>query len=214
MDVVNLWKNIGSEISVFTKETAFDIPEGSGIYGWFIPLWIMDDDLSHYISLINKFYLYDPEKCDIPTQKMDCSFNWESIEVALKKGASPKSRPTLTSVNMWNEVMAGNDKKRKDLIAESLMKASLFMPPLYVGKANNLSIRYQQHVNGATENENTFHKRFTNYARAVNLDFTVSDLLFVCIKITDDLSSSIKNKDNELVEQIVMRLCRPTFSLK
>ena len=95
------------------------------------------------------------------------------------------------------------------------MEASLLMPPLYVGKADNLRVRYTQHVEGAGPEANVFHTRFTTFARSVGLPLTVSDLLFVCIRTDPDTDRALRDANvNELLEHILMQLCQPPFSMR
>ena len=46
ININDIWRNVSSQIGFFTKETATDIPEVPGIYGWFLPLWIYRDNLT------------------------------------------------------------------------------------------------------------------------------------------------------------------------
>ena len=98
------------------------------------------------------------------------------------------------------------------------MEASLFMRPLYVGKTDNLRRRYLQHVEGKDRTSNVFHARLSQCANALDLKLRVVDLLFVSLK-TSRLPASLEGKvtDDEfnlLIEQIMMQLCQPPFSVR
>ena len=94
-----------------------------------------------------------------------------------------------------------------------MLKCSLFMPPLYVGKTDNLSRRCYQHVSGS--GKGSFHKRYTEYARKNGLPYIkVSDLLFVCIpiKFYNDKTTEENDKITLLMETLLKNLASPPFS--
>lgn len=210
----DLWRDVSKRIGFFTKETNFKIPESPGIYAWFIPLWILDDDIENYINLITKFYLYDPIIESTATKSMSADFNWESSEIKLTKKVPKNILPSHNVKMQWDEMI--NNKNKRETFSQALMEASIFMPPLYVGKTDDLKERYYQHIEGETiSNKNTFHNRFNLFAKKNDLHFKVSDLVFACIKTDTEISESLReNNLNWLLEQVVMSLCRPTFSIR
>jgi hypothetical protein len=212
--ISDIWRNISKRIGFYTKETQSSIPDLSGIYAWFVPLWIVDDDIETFISLISNYYLYDPIVEGIAQKTLCADFNWESYQVQLKKGVSKSVFPSKEIVLQWKDMM--KDEKKKEAFSNALMEASIFMPPLYVGKADNLRDRYNQHVSGKTISEkNTFYKRFSSFKEKNNLRFRVNDLIFACILTDTKTSETFREANlNWLLEQVVMRLCRPTFSIK
>ena len=92
------------------------------------------------------------------------------------------------------------------------------MPPLYVGRTNNLKQRYLQHAQPVDPNRNSFHSRFTECVTKLELKISVNDLLFVCITTPNELRKALGDSDesepNLLIEQIMMQFCRPPFSLR
>ena len=111
----------------------------------------------------------------------------------------------------WRDML--QDGSLRQSFSEGLMEASILMPPLYVGKADNLRARYHQHVDDNPGDPSDFHRRFDEYAAQADLGLSVHDLLFVCV-----LTGHAKNKHlrsyglNDLLEQVVMRLSGPAFS--
>jgi hypothetical protein len=205
----DIWRNLSSRVLFFTKETAYDIPEAPGVYGWFLPLWIFDTKLESFLAKINALYSYDAKCQSVAECEVQAGFNWEHLAVRLRKSYS--NIVAQERVVEWDARMG--DKSQKEAIAVSLMESSIFMPPLYVGKADVLKTRYEQHVQGFPRNANHFHARFTNFARKQDLNLNVSDLLFVCI--LSDLSVQAKLKSanaNELLETVLLKLCKPVFS--
>ena len=86
---------------------------------------------------------------------------------------------------------------------------------LYVGKADSLCVRYDQHVNGTGRDEGNFHGRFNEYSHRIGLGIRVRDLLFVCVRTTPvDARVLRRMKLNKLLEMVVMRLASPPFSVK
>ncbi len=94
------------------------------------------------------------------------------------------------------------------------MRASILMPPLYVGKTKNLNVRCNQHINGRSSSQ--FHDRFENYAASIHATCNkVSDLLFVCVKTVDDERkvSAAEQPLEDLIEEIMKRIGKPPYSL-
>jgi len=210
--IADIWRDVGRRIGFYTKETRGLIPEASGCYAWFIPLWIFSEDLQSFLDTINKALLYDPHNEGTPERLVRADFNWDSVDLTMRKRGD--IRPTQAKLSDWKRAMEHADAR--DGFQQALMEASLFMPPLYVGKADNLRERYLQHVQGAGGADlNTFHSRFSRYAERAELRLAVSDLLFVCIQTPAELAAIFREQNlNELLEQILMRLCRPTFSIR
>lgn len=209
MNLPDVWREVGSRIGFFTKETRGEIPEAPGCYAWFIPLWIYSDDLRQLVEHLSKALLYDP----VTGGKREhvATFNWDAMSVQLQK--LPNVGVTDAKEAEWRRIMG--DQQLREAFERALMEASILMPPLYVGKADNLRVRYIQHVEGAGPQANVFHTRFTTFARSVGLPLTVSDLLFVCIKTAPDTDRALRDANaNALLEQILMQLCRPPFSMR
>jgi hypothetical protein len=211
MNIVDVWRDVTQRISFHTKETSYEIPEASGIYAWFIPLWIYTDDLNGLLRLVNSIHLYDPISKGEPVCSVPAKFNWDTIQVQLRRYFDSNISDDLSG--KWQEMLI--EPEKKEAFSRALMEASILLPPLYVGKADNLRERYLQHVNGASREENTFHNRFSEYARSIRLKLLVSDLLFVCIRIDAETSQVLREgKLNFLLEQVIMRLAMPPYSIK
>ena len=88
----------------------------------------------------------------------------------------------------------------------------MLFPPLYIGMTNNLRKRYLQHVKNSD-----FNDRFTTCVNDLELKLSVSDLFFVCIETPKELRKffgDAAGRENELIEQMLMRVCHPPFSIK
>lgn len=206
MNPSDVWRSIGDRLRFYTKETASDIPSEPGIYAWFLPLWIYHDDLSSFINLVNSVYLYDAAEEGTPRATSQLMLNWDSLQITAEP--SFHRQPTAAMSAKWAHAL-----QHRPAFQTALMEASVLLPPLYVGKADVLAARYSQHVEGG--DGNTFHKRFTEHARAKKLPVQVSDLLFACIltgREEDDVLRAFGL--NDLLEKVMMHLARPPFSLR
>ena len=92
------------------------------------------------------------------------------------------------------------------------------MPPLYVGRTNNLKQRYLQHAEDRGGKQNDFHSRFYRSHCTVRTKITVSDLLFFCIETPSEsrryFGKSDQSVSNVLIENLLMSFCRPPFSVR
>ena len=211
MSHLNVFRELAgrdSRIGFYTKETGHQIPAAGGCYAWFLPLWFYRDDLDALLSVIGELLSYDPD----PEKTLDAPFNWERVGVRVRRYVDMAA--TSGQHEAWRRIIA-NDRAR-DVLQRTLLEASLLMPPLYVGKTGDLSRRYREHTRG----DSTFHARFVASAERSELKLSVSDLLFVCIKTPDDLLDLVGNGTaearalDELIERILMQVCRPPFSLR
>lgn len=211
MNPADVWRNVEQRIGFFTKETSALIPERPGCYAWFLPLWVYTQDLSALLRLVEKVLLYDPDTGALSERRIPLTLNWDVIHLELRRLCAAEATQRLQE--QWSQVMALPDVRT--VFERSLMEASIFMPPLYVGKADNLRERYEQHVEGTSVRLNTFHHRFTEFARQNDMVLSLSDLLFVCVETPLDDNRLLRELGlNELLEQLLMRLCRPPFSMR
>lgn len=213
MDFLNVFSNLtstDSRLGFYTKETKERVPEQPGCYAWFLPLWFYRSDLNELMQVVGGVLNYDKK----PKKEANARFTWESVKLRVQRVAEIQATETILST--WERVCADAQAKRE--LQQTLLEASLLMPPLYVGKTKNLRKRYLEHVKGNDDDRNDFHTRFTEHVSDLKLTIGVSDLLFVCIKTEQkppQESLGVAEDDLErLVEQILMQFCRPPFSLK
>lgn len=192
-----------------TKETKDKIPEIPGCYAWFLPLWLYSDDLDELMQIIADVLDYEQD----PEKKVKAPFTWASVHMRVHRETAIRAIDNGMR-ETWKKLLA--DKNARDTLQETLMTASLFMPPLYVGKTKNLKQRYLQHTDKANGNRNNFHSRFTE--KAVIFRLSVSDLLFVSVSTENELGNTFpdvaQDEFDVLVEKMLMQFCRPPFSLR
>ena len=211
MCLADVWRNVGQRIGFFTKETSDLIPEGPGCYAWFLPLWVYTENLPAFVQLVEKILLYDPETGALSQKRISLTLNWDVLSLELRRLAAPG--PTSYLQEQWSRVMSTPEVRA--VFVRSLMEASIFIPPLYVGKADRLRDRYLQHVEGTGTERNTFHRRFAEFNRREDISLSVSDLLFVCVETPVEDNRLLRELGvNELLEQLLMLLCRPPFSIR
>jgi hypothetical protein len=212
MSLQAVWYKIGERVGFHTSETAQTIPSTPGIYAWFFPLHIFDDDLDAWMKRIQEVYMYDTSCRGRSAGDVDHEFHWDTLKCHFEKHPHKKLGDVIRKE--WRTVIS--DQRQRAAFRKVLMEASVLMPPLYVGKADNLKARYDQHVKGSGREADDFHKRFQEYAQANNIPLMITDLLFVCIETDQQSAKTLYHEDklNWLLEQVMMRVAHPPFSVK
>ena len=201
------WSSISKRISYHTYEMKEFIPDSSGFYAWYFPLWLYEEDLVKYISMVTKIFSYE-DKADSTDGYVNIlhDFNWSSLNLKVKLEGHQINPCSDSLISDWKEAMTSPEAR--EVLEQAMMTASIIMPPLYVGKADNLKSRYEQHTV-----HSGFKDRFDNFMKEVDVNITVADLIFCSVKLEPDLNIKLrKRKLNELVEQVIMRMAAPPFS--
>ena len=193
-------------IGFYTRETKADIPDSPGCYAWFLPLWYYSDNLDQLVRLVVDVLNYAPQ----PELDVDAPFVWQTINLKVRRDVPIQI--TNDHRAMWSRILQ-HTTARHELLA-TLMRATLFLPPLYVGRAEDLRARYKRHTSAYPSGNNTFAVRL--YERAASLEVGVSDLLFVAVKTPSTLNSVSNDTKalTSLIERMFMLFCRPPFSLR
>lgn len=206
--------DINKRISYYTSDTYNYIPYSSGVYAWFYPLRIKTDDLNKYFEQVSAVMNFNKRKPFCGSYDENFSIGWRNfyIKSELKKTSS-QEKLSNEWFELFNKAKESGDKTKIDKIKRIIFSASIFMPPLYIGKASNLNHRAFEHINGNSErNKNTFHNRFERFALLKNLDHKhVKDLIFACIE-NEHLAND--KREEGFIEQILMSFMRPPFSDK
>jgi hypothetical protein len=211
MPLNDIWLNVNKEIGFYTKETFDKIPDVPGVYAWFYPLRVLTEDPYKFIQEVNLILNYDSSVNGKPSKKALVEFQWETIDIDL--GINSKKPNLGDCLKIWQKAV--ESKVKFDQLRRTIMKASIFMPPLYVGKTVHLRKRCLEHIKGK-DGANDFNKRYCNFARMneINSD-KVEDLLFVCIgtreETIDESLAGLKDLE-KLVEAIMMNLSKPIYS--
>lgn len=203
----DVWRNVNKEIGFYTNETFEAVPSSPGVYAWFYPLRITSENLNDFIEEVQLVLNYDCRKQGKLWRETTIDIGWDElfqrIEFKVKKDIFNSE---LTKI--WSDTY--QNRAEFDELRKVIMRASIFLPPLYVGKTKNLKTRCFQHINGRND-DNNFHTRFEKYAIKNNTNNRrVSDLLFVSIQTKDESAQSTRTE--ELVELILKHLSKPKYS--
>lgn len=208
MRLNDIWRKVNAEIGFYTSETFANIPAAPGVYAWFYPLRIVTKDLNAFMNEINLVLNYDCESQGRPYRENSLNFIWEKIYT--KTEIQFKDFDFSSFKNIWEDLVNNPDERDFNELRKIFMRASVFLPPLYVGKTTNLRKRCQQHIIG-TNGDNNFNKRFQSYASLNNFTSkSVSELIFVSIKTKEEQEQS--SRTEELVEFVLKHLSKPKYS--
>ena len=216
MALSDVWRDISSYIKIYTGTNFDDVPISPGIYAWYYPIKMPTsmkiDDLAEELSSILN---YDSELKREQEKSGEIEFNWKKVEVNLIE-KNVKKFPKKT-YDHWSKLK--NNTKFVNDLEKMMLVGSILMPPLYIGKTNNLNIRCRQHRTNNDVNENNFHNRFEQFAKNKKLNNQekfltqrVEDLIFVCIT-TDSLESgeNTSTEAEELLEEIFKLFAKPPY---
>lgn len=212
MALSDVWRDPGRQINVYTGTRFERVPAVPGVYAWFYPLRLTHFELRPLIEEVQKVLFFDAATNDFAERNTELSFVWRRIKLGIKELPEPWAPFGGYLGEAWEKVTA--DDAAFSAFRQALMKASIFLPPLYVGTASNLYVRCWQHINGARGN--TFHDRYETFAAQQNLTAPlVRDLLFACIPIDAEALEIVSGGTTaELVEGVLKVLSRPPFGLR
>ena len=206
LNVLNRLIRPGSRLGLYTHETHESIPTSAGCYAWFLPLWFYHMDYGELIGTIAQFLNFE----DDPLRSANIQFTRDQIQLSVTKSALVRENDGYRK--LWEETCG--DERTREWLQEVFLEASLLMPPLYVGRTDNLQRRYGEHVKGK-EDTNDFHARFSARANTLKVKVAVSDLLFACIRTqSDDASLAADQKMEKLIEHLFHRFWHPPFSVR
>jgi|APSaa5957512535_1039671.scaffolds.fasta_scaffold09611_4 hypothetical protein len=220
MSMNDVWRDISKYINVYTSENFDDVPSKPGVYAWYYPIKVPSKDISDLSLELASILDYDSAIQDSVSGSADVKFNWKTTKVKISEESNVKLKPS--SKKTWGELIP--DEELYVDFRKVLLASSILMPPLYIGKTNNLLRRCIEHRkgSGSSEDKNEFHTRFEEYTKTKILEngknfYTneVEDLIFVCIRAS--ASSLDDNKENgieELLENILQVIAKPPYSRK
>ena len=207
-DVTGSSGNVG----IYTGDTEAHIPETSGCYAWLIPLWIISDNMESCLDYYAKLFSFESSPF-----RLNRELKWAEVDLSILKRQAVTVSPLSEHEKTWRKLI--NDETAKSALESVLLISSLFMPPLYVGRSNNLKRRYREHIETAkTTDRNVFGARFTEFSNKYGAKFEVADLLFWCIETSFIDSTALKQVDVEqnqfdmLIEKLLFELVNPPFS--
>ncbi len=206
--------DLNKKIKYYTFETFNNVPSESGVYAWFYPLRLKNRELKAFIDEIDLVFNFCTDGNETGKPRADVNMGWRkySLETEFKEISK-----TSSFIEEWRQLFINAAKSGDSNDIEELKKiifiSSIFMPPLYIGKATNLFDRCQGHISGTKDESNIFHHRFKNYTTTHKMSCrNVEDLILACIS-TKQFNLNEK-KYESLVERILMNLIKPIYSLR
>jgi hypothetical protein len=209
---------LDKKIKYYSLETFKDVPSDPGVYAWFYPLRIIGTDMLRLVDEINFIFNFNHDSASGGNSKMVGSLGWRDYTLETK---FTELSTTSSLFAMWNDYISKysskdefpEDSEEVKELKRIIFISSVFLPPLYIGKTNDLHRRCFEHILGSADS-NSFHNRFKKHVE-YNKDAScrgIEDLLFACINTRD--FSSLPQENEELIEKILMNLVKPIFSLK
>ncbi len=206
-----IWLDLSTkQIGFYTHRNASDIPNVKGIYGWFFPLRL-NMEPENLLSIARKLFAYDSSTKGIGTwTSNNGGFRWDPLKIEVSR--IPEVADSEKRNEGWN-ILNDSSSDKLSVFKQAIMAGTIFAKPLYIGMATNLSQRYHDHIKGRGEGS-TFHKRFTSYMEVLEIQLEVQQLLFVCIPLHLEATSSVEFSKEEIraFEHFMQILCQPVFS--
>jgi hypothetical protein len=206
-------------MSFHTKYTKDDIPDGPGIYAWFLPL-AETSNRKGLVELLKEsanFRRFDSRTKKAAKLDRQGKINaWDTLRVTVEHLAGiDESGAMKKNAKKWDDLRG---EPEWDPFREALMFATIFSSPLYVGMTKTLAKRYGEHLNGGGQ----FAGKYQAWRERddVKGSFPLQDLVFVCIRLSESAGQLLEQEQEgpgeelSLLEFAVMRAVRPTFSEK
>jgi hypothetical protein len=207
---IDLYAVLHENNNCFTKKNKDNIPTTSGVYGWFYPLKLppknsIQHDLKKFIKEMQLVYNYDAMCEGVPVKELTSKLNWENVKIKIELELTDKS--SEDEENKRREFIENCTDDEYLQFQIIMMKSSLLLPPLYIGKAKNLYERYKEHLSNSQ-----FKTRYSKYAD-INKLKPINDLIFMCYK-TNSISREDKPESEIIIENLLMQIIRPRYSKK
>lgn len=208
MGLNDVWRTVSSEVGFFYEVNFESVPAAPGVYAWFYPLRLVSQETNALNQLVEEaqtLLSYNASSGTSEVADLELPLSWWTWYVtAIRKAKmlqlADKHKKT------WDATRADNAKF--EAFRKALLKSSILMPPLYVGKANNLQTRCAQHLGSSG-----FNHRFESFAKSNQFQVrTVRELIFVCIR-TDPVSDD-DAATHELLEELVKAICAPPYGVQ
>jgi hypothetical protein len=213
----NVRSDIGKELKVFAD--SFDhVPEEPGIYAWFYPFRLTSEKtVVQFLTELDYINEFDPKREGGFSIEADAETAWDIYALKVARRTKRIETENRRFEEIWQEIK--RDDASREEFRKELYKSSILGRPLYVGKASNLYVRIQQHLNGKSGFANRFAAHVEAAKRAgLEVKFgarKIEDLLLVTIHTEKILASgqSNNNRPEDLMEHILKLATKPPFGL-
>jgi hypothetical protein len=206
MTLNDCFRDINSRVGAYTYESRGKIPDQPGIYAWKLPCYPWKNFSLEDIVRITAHFFH-PEG-GIP---LSGNQTWRHLEACL---TSTPQKPTDTVHRSWDKITKDPELIRH--LERSMLELALITPPLYVGKANSLCSRYDQHRQYPSDDQSKFRGRFLTAARRADVPLDLSDLVFFTITAPAEEAHQAQKTSEywELLEKLTQYLTTPAFSIR
>jgi hypothetical protein len=211
MALNDVWRTIGENVGFYYESTFEDVPTKPGIYAWFYPLRLVsrtEDALQKLVTQVQLLQSYDSKTREPEVVGLESSAPaWWQWSITASRRGKPLQ---LSEINesIWKRI--ASDETAFTEFQRALLKSSILMPPLYVGKANDLCLRCETHRK-ASGDRNCFNRRFTEFAKKEKFDIdSVSKLIFVCVS-TELIADEQETEAHPLLEELLKAMCAPPY---
>lgn len=206
--ILDVWRNLDAGFFPYNEKAK--IPSTPGSYAWYFPLGILNSSkFSEFIEKLKIVFDYDYQQEQAPFRNsLKSEALWKQIIVSLEIGIKPLAgdkqvNNTPLSV-IWEQIHS--DKQQLLSFREALLKSSILLHPLYVGKAECLRSRYEDHMAGRGT---TFRKCFERHMKSNGISCSFEELIFFALPL-----SNLPANTADLLEEILKMLSQPIFSKK
>ena len=209
--ISDIWRNIN--IGFYTYKDRERIPSTPGSYAWYCPLDIKSANYDEFMQTYRTIFEYDCKEEISPIERnTKIKLPWKILEhtmhLTLKNLPKDRTLSNSTIEDLWNEINKNEVSVKNFRIA--LLKSSILLPPLYVGKTNNLAKRYKEHCESNIDSEiGSFKKRFMNHIEKNNINISFEDLIFFATTLED-----LPEHSEEFLEEILKLFSQPIYSVK
>lgn len=206
MPLDDVWKTFQSSVGIFWKGRFDEVPPTPGVYAWFYPLRVTSFELDEFLREVRRVHLYDARTGREPYAGGINRVGWSSLHWTASLN-NPDVRLSDDVRAAWEKL--ASEPAEFDKLRRVVLRASLLMPPLYVGKAINLRNRSSQHLSGRSD----FASRFEHRAGELDLHASrVRDLLLVTLR-TEEIGTENTGTER-LVEEILKSVAKPPYGVQ
>ncbi len=213
MALSDVWRSYRKDANVYHKGTFENVPQSPGIYAWFYPLRLSGDDLSEFVREINTVFSFDAKLDGVAQGSGVIPFCWNEIEIEARLTSTFKKMPNKIE-REWGKIL--ENPQAESHFKKMLLRSSVLMPPLYVGKTIDLKRRCNEHLGSryGDNSENSFCSRFAKFALEKSIrSRQVSELLFLTIDTQGEtVDSCFEENLEDVLEEVMKRICEPSFS--